>query len=147
MNYLNISVLVVKIVFDVASRILLFSAWMYTSNAGQFSTWRTVVAYYSNLLILIIFNVIFTSNGNFLSIRNWIGNKYPTFQVSSILYISGIILNSMNSVLSFNNLDHLNSILYKKNEKTLADQQKHWHEPSFIKQFVYFFVLYVINAG
>ena len=53
----------------------------------------------------------------------------------------------MNSVLSSNNLDHLNSILYKKNEETLAEQQKHWHESSFIKQFVYFFVLYIINTG
>lgn len=73
MSYLNITILILKIVFDVVSRILLFSAWMYTSNGGQFSTIRTVMAYYSNLLILIIFNVIFTSNGNFLSIRNWIG--------------------------------------------------------------------------
>ena len=78
MNYKNFILLVVKIMMDSISRILLFSAWMYTCNGGQFSTWRTVTAFYSIFLILLVFNVIFSFEReelkqNSLSIRYWIG--------------------------------------------------------------------------
>ena len=63
--------LVFKIIMDLMSRILLFSAWMYTSNNGQFSTWITVIAY-------VLFNVIFNSNNVFGSMQYWIGKSNET---------------------------------------------------------------------
>ena len=73
MDHRNLIILVFKIIMDSLSRILLFSAWMYTSNNGQFSTWRTVVAYYMTFLFLIVFNVLFNPKDDFKSIQYWIG--------------------------------------------------------------------------
>ena len=65
----NLIILVSKIIMDSLSRILLFSAWMYTSNNGQFSTWRVVVAYYMTFVFLMVFNVLFNQKDDFRSIR------------------------------------------------------------------------------
>ena len=67
----HLFILVFKIIMDLMSRILLFSAWMYTSNNGQFSTWMTVIAY-------VLFNVIFNSNNDFGSMQYWIGKSNET---------------------------------------------------------------------
>merc|ERR1711862_938060 len=86
---------VFKIILDLMSKILLFSAWMYTRNNGQFSTWLTVIAYcilYMNFIFLIFFNVLFNSKNDYGSIQYWIG----------------VVLSSLNSVLSFNtNIDSM----------------------------------------
>ena len=73
MDLKHLFILVFKIILDLMSRILLFSAWMYTSNNGQFSTWLTVIAYYMNFIFLIFFNVLFNSKNDYGSIQYWIG--------------------------------------------------------------------------
>ena len=73
MNYKNFILLVVKIMMDSISRILLFSAWMYTSNNGQFSNWKTWIAFYTIFMVLVAFNINFSSTREFLSMRYWIG--------------------------------------------------------------------------
>ena len=78
MEHKHLFILVFKIIMDLMSRILLFSAWMYTSNNGQFSTWMTVIAYYMTFIFLILFNVIFNSNNDFGSMQYWIGKSNET---------------------------------------------------------------------
>ena len=69
----SVLVLMTKIVCDSVSRILLFSAWLYVVNGGQFSTLRTLAAYYITFLIMFIFNIIFNRSKNFGSAKYWIG--------------------------------------------------------------------------
>ena len=52
----------------------------------------------------------------------------------------GVVLNSMNSVLSFNNLN-LNFILGKKTG------DEHLHESSFLKQSLYYFLFFCFKIG
>ena len=69
----SVFVLMTKIVCDCVSRILLFSAWLYVVHNGQFSTLRTLAAYYFTFLIMFIFNTIFNRSKNFRSAKYWIG--------------------------------------------------------------------------
>ena len=69
----SLVVLVLKIVFDSASRIVLFSSWLYVYNDGQFSTWIVLIAYYVVVFLLFIFNVIFNDTKEFSSLTYWIG--------------------------------------------------------------------------
>lgn len=126
MNYKNLVLLLLKIMLDVVSRILIFSAWMCTDNDGQFCTYRTVLFYYGTFLLLFIFNSIFDSNGSLYSLRKWIG----------------VFLNSLNSVLSFNNLDFPLVLEGNKNER--EDKR---HESTFVKQTLYFILVFMINIG
>ena len=86
LGYKNLIFLVLKIVLDSMSRILIFSAWMYTSNEGQFSTWRTVAAFYGTFMILIAYNIYFSFNRNVFSTRYWIGTYLILALYSSKLF-------------------------------------------------------------
>ena len=81
MNYKTLTLLVMKIILDVVSRIMIFSAWMYTDNAGQFSTKRTFLFFYGLFLLNFILNVaLCNKKRGFKSIRNLIGKK-PFFNI------------------------------------------------------------------
>ena len=45
-----------KTTMDCVARIVLFSTWLYVQNEGQFSSARTVIAYYSTSMVLVLFN-------------------------------------------------------------------------------------------
>ena len=70
---LNLTFLLLKTMFDSISRILLFSTWLYVINDGQFSSTKTVIAYYSTLVVLLVFNTIFTKQKDYTTARTWIG--------------------------------------------------------------------------
>ena len=69
---LNLTFLLLKTMFDSISRILLFSTWLYVINDGQFSSTKTVIAYYSTLMVLLIFNTLFNKQDHSAT-RTWIG--------------------------------------------------------------------------
>ena len=62
-----------KTSFDCVSRILLFSTWLYIVNDGQFSSAKTVLAFYSTFLLLVGFNTVFNSSGEYCSAKTWTG--------------------------------------------------------------------------
>ena len=70
---LNLLFLLLKTMFDSISRIILFSTWLYVVNDGQFSSTKTVIAYYSTFSVLFIFNSIFNKQQDFTIARTWIG--------------------------------------------------------------------------
>ena len=70
---LNLMFLLLKTMFDSISRIVLFSTWLYVINDGQFSSTKTLIAYYSTLMVLLIFNTIFNKQKDFTTARTWIG--------------------------------------------------------------------------
>ena len=69
---LNLTFLLLKTMFDSISRILLFSTWLYVINDGQFSSTKTLIAYYSTLMVLLIFNTLFNKQDHSAT-RTWIG--------------------------------------------------------------------------
>ena len=73
---LILTFLLLKIMFDSVSRILLFSTWLYVINEGQFSSSKTIIAYYLTLLYLLIFNTIFNKQKDYTSARTWIGRIF-----------------------------------------------------------------------
>ena len=78
---LNLTFLLLKTMFDSISRILLFSTWLYVINDGQFSSTKTVIAYYSTFILLFIFNAILNKHRDYKSARNWIGRQHFFFWV------------------------------------------------------------------
>ena len=70
---LNLAFLLLKTMFDSISRILLFSTWLYVINDGQFSSTKTVIAYYSTLMVLFVFNAVLNKQSDYTSVRTWIG--------------------------------------------------------------------------
>ena len=65
--------LLMKTTFDCVSRILLFSTWLYVINDGQFSSAKTVLAFYSTFLLLVIFNTVLNKSGEYRSAKTWTG--------------------------------------------------------------------------
>ena len=55
--------------------ILLFSTWLYVVNDGQFSSTKTVIAYYFTFIVLLVFNFILNKNNDSTSAKTWIGNQ------------------------------------------------------------------------
>ena len=70
---LNLTFLLIKTMLDSISRILLFSTWLYVINDGQFSSTKTVIAYYSTLMVLFVFNAVLNKQSDYTSVRTWIG--------------------------------------------------------------------------
>lgn len=81
MDYQNFGFLLLKIVLDVLSRILIFSAWMYTDNEGQFSTKRTVGYFYAIFLLYLLINCIINKYDDSKPNMNWIGRKDTKFMI------------------------------------------------------------------
>ena len=59
--------------------------------------------------------------------------------------LSEIVLNSFSSVLSYNNFD-FEPIFTRKREKSKA-QRKVRHEPTVVKQTIYFMIMTFLNLG
>ena len=86
MNYKNLVLLLIKIMLDVVSRILIFSAWMYTDNDGQFSTKRTVGFFYGTFILLLLLNCIFNKYNDLKPSMNWIGKKLFNFTKTCLTF-------------------------------------------------------------
>ena len=72
---LNLVFLLLKTTLDCVARIVLFSTWLYVQNEGQFSSARTVIAYYSTFIVLLFFNAFFTKREKNVTRRNVTGNQ------------------------------------------------------------------------
>ena len=67
------ALLVLKVILDSVSRILLFSAWLYVINAGEFSALYTLCGYYFVFAVLMVFNLVFSSSRDVYTGKYWIG--------------------------------------------------------------------------
>ena len=66
-----------KTTMDCVARIVLFSTWLYVQNEGQFSSARTVIAYYSTFMVLVLFNIFCNKSEKTWTRRNMTGiQKY-----------------------------------------------------------------------
>ena len=70
-----------KTTLDCVARITLFSTFLYVLNEGQFSSAKTVIAYYSTFLVLLVFNAIFNKREKQWTRRNMIGNPLKLLKV------------------------------------------------------------------
>lgn len=89
---LDLVCLLIKTTLDCVARIVLFSTWLYVHNEGQFSSARTVIAYYSTFMVLFIFNSLCNRNETWWTRRNLTGtymfSRYLLiFQTLSYYYI------------------------------------------------------------
>ena len=71
---LNLVFLLMKTTMDCLARIVLFSTWLYVQNEGQFSSARTVIAYYSTFMVLVLFNSFCNRNQTWWTRRNMTGS-------------------------------------------------------------------------
>ena len=62
-----------KTTMDCVARIVLFSTWLYVQNEGQFSSARTVIAYYSTFMVLVLFNSLCNKSEKTWTCRNMTG--------------------------------------------------------------------------
>ena len=70
---LNLVFLLLKTTLDCVARIVLFSTWLYVQNPGQFSSVRTVTAYYSTFMVLFLFNSLCNKREKWWTRRNVTG--------------------------------------------------------------------------
>ena len=71
----NFVLLTLKVILDCASKTVFFSAWLYVSNGGKFSSWRTTIAFYLTFLILFVFNTICNKTRDYSTPKIWIGKE------------------------------------------------------------------------
>ena len=81
MSTANKVFLLLKTTFDCVSKVLMFATFMFVVNNGQFSSLMTLTAFYLNLAVLIIFNIIVNDNNNYKSAKTWIGKGLMKFYV------------------------------------------------------------------
>ena len=134
-----------KTTLDCVARIVLFSTWLYVKNEGQFSSARTVIAYYSTFLVLLLFNAFFTKSEKNVTRRNMTGTKSNIFSRKLECLFSEVTLNSMSSVLSYNHFDF--GPIFKHGEKAKEEKRGEKHQPSFVKQTIYFMLFTILNLG
>ena len=101
------------------------------------------MAYYSTFLVLMVFNIIFNKNKRY-GARNWIGIQIEQTLDNKVIYVTEIILNSLSSVLSYNNFN-FETIFSDKDTK--QPQKNVDHESTFVKQLIYFLMVTSLNAG
>ena len=68
-----ITILVLKVLTDILSKVLIFSTFMIFHNKGEFSPMRTLISFYTMVGIMTIFNVVFNERRNFWSFKYWFG--------------------------------------------------------------------------
>ena len=78
---LNLVFLLLKTTLDCVARIVLFSTWLYVQNEGQFSSARTVIAYYSTFMVLLFFNAFFTKREKNVTRRKLMGRLAVTVYI------------------------------------------------------------------
>ena len=137
--------LLLKTTLDCVARIVLFSTWLYVQNEGQFSSARTVIAYYSTFMVLLFFNAFFTKSEKNVTRRNMTGTKSNIFSSKLEIVFSEVTLNSMSSLLSYNQFDF--GPIFKHGDKAKAEKRGEKHQPSFVKQTIYFMLFTMLNLG
>ena len=135
--------LLLKTTFDCVSKVLMFATFMYVVNKGQFSSMMTLTAFYVNLVVLIIFNIIVNKNSNYKSANTWIGKEQTDIgillkKIEEVPF-SEIMLNSWSSVLSYNNFNF--GPIFSEQEENIR------HESTFIRQTFYFLINLALNIG
>ena len=126
----------------------MFATFMYVVNNGQFSSMMTLTAFYANLAVLIVFNIIVNNNTDYKSAKTWIGIKGQKTQTDTIRILlkknktgsfSEILLNSWSSVLSYNNFNF--DPIFSEQEENIG------HESTFVRQTFYFLINLALNIG
>ena len=111
---------------------------------GNFHPTATFCAFYITFLIMVVFNIVLNKSRDFLTIEYWIGKTiYSMVYASHILYLiqSDIVLNSYFSVLHYNYVDYQALVDKKKKEKQTP------HEPTMVRQIIYFLMVLFIYLG
>lgn len=65
--------LLLKILFDCVARIAFFGMWLYVQNEGQFSSTKTVIAFYSTAIVLFLSNSFFNKKKEKMTRQNITG--------------------------------------------------------------------------
>ena len=104
----------------------------------------TVAVYYTTVAVLMIYNIVINDNETYCSARTWIGEHQTIIFIRAkmFLVLLEILLNSFSSVLSYNQFD-LEPIFTKKN----AQLKRVRHEPTMVKQGIYFLIMTTLNLG
>ena len=92
-----ITILVLKVLTDILSKVLIFSTFMIFHNNGEFSPMRTLISFYTMVGIMTIFNIVFNERRNFCSAKYWLGECYILILNN---YVINIIFQRLSSTLS-----------------------------------------------
>ena len=122
------------------SRILIFSSWLFVRFEGNFHPIATMSAFYITFLIMVVFNIIFNKSklADMRTFPYWIGRYFELKSHDNQINITEIVLNSYSSVLHFNHFDYQAMLdeEKKKNKKS--------HEPTLIRQIIYFLIFFIL---
>ena len=100
-------ILVLKVLMDLVSRVLIFFIFMIVHDSeGRFSPGRTLISFYTMVVTMTIFNIVFNERRNFCSLKYWLGECYILVLVMMMFKIckNGIpevVINSFSSTLRF----------------------------------------------
>ena len=115
--------------------------WIYYGNIyfSFVSSILIMVIYYFVFLIMFLFNLIFNKERPHCSLHYWIGSCITNISKYFNDTISGLFINSLTSILTFNSF----SFLY------LSKDKKRFRPPegTLVKQMIYFIIFILINIG
>ena len=143
----HIFVLVLKITCDCVGKSLIAFVFIYSVGNGKFSTLLTLGSFYSIAGIMMIFHLVCTNSPakELWSRRQLFGEmifkKDFIIIISYIAVLTGIILNSLSSVLTYTDMD-LASIQGKTSKACIRR-----HQSTFIKQLIYLCLVFFIQIG
>ena len=144
MDVKNFGVFICKVICDATFRILIFFSFLCTVNDGQFST-KIVVAYYYGVVWILVcwVNIPHIQNDEDIwSLRLWIGNNEIILLYSfNFNAFSGILLNSLLSLITFNSYDFWS--MFGKVDETL--KYRRWHRSTFWKQLTYNTIIFAVH--
>ena len=124
-----------RVTLSCVSRILIFSSWMFVKYDGNFEPTATILGFYITFAIMVIFNIVLNKNklSEIITLKYWIGKKKIFKNIPRTSYLE-VILNSYSSVLHYNHIDY-QAMLDEEKKKN-----KKRHEPTIIRQFIYFLI-------
>ena len=100
---------------------------------GNFQPLLVISSYYGIVLILIFYNIVFNTSEILIRILYWLVFSSPT-KLQNSEQSSGIPLNSLSSIISYNSYDY-SSLLGQKNKKNGHGHAN--HQQSLIRQCIY----------
>jgi len=109
---------------DLTSRVLIFFTFMIVQDNGNISPMRILTSFYTLVVIMFIFNIVFFKRRNFCSNGYW-------FEV---------LLNSYSSTLSLNQVDIDRFLNFGKSRSRN-------HQSSFVKQLCYYIIVFIIQIS
>ena len=87
LSALHIVLLIAKVFMEVLSKVLILFCFMMVTNKGEFNPIQALVGFYTTVLIMVVFNIVFNESKICFSLRYIMGNKQRNQNNDNISFV------------------------------------------------------------